>query len=44
MSSPNSLRITASASSPEILGVPVYTLGGDRLQIRDNVYDLTPEI
>ena len=39
----NSLKIQSS-SGAKILGVPIYTLGGDRLQIRDNVYDLTPEI
>ena len=44
MSSLNSLKITASPSGPSILGVPIYTLGGDRIQIKDNVYDLTPEI
>ena len=44
MSSLNSLKITASPSGPTILGVPIYTLGGDRIQIKDNVYDLTPEI
>ena len=44
MSSLNSLKITASPSGPTILGVPIYTLGGDRIQINDNVYDLTPEI
>ena len=44
MSSPNSLRIKPSPSCPTILAVPIYTLGGDKLRIRDNVYDLTPEI
>ena len=44
MSSLNSLKITASPSGPSILGVPIYTLGGDRIQIKDNVYDLTSEI
>ena len=44
MSSLNSLKIKASPSGPSILGVPIYTLGGDRIQIKDNVYDLTPEI
>ena len=27
-----------------ILGVPKNTLGGDRIQINDNVYDFTPEL
>ena len=44
MSSLNSLKIIASTSGPTILGVPIYTLGGDRIQIKDNIYDLTPEI
>ena len=44
MSSANSLKITSSPSGATILGVPVYTLGGDRIQKKDNVYDLPPEI
>ena len=44
MSSSNSPRIKASPSSPTILGVPIYTLGGDKLRIRDIDYELTPEI
>ena len=44
MSSLNSLKILASPSGPTIPGVPIYTLGGDTIQIKDNVYDLTPEI
>ena len=44
MSSLNSLKIIASPSGPTILGVPIYTLGGDRIQIKDNIYDLTPEM
>ena len=44
MSSANSLKIKASASAETILGVPIITLGGDRIQINDNVYDLFPEI
>ena len=44
MASPNSLKIKPSSSGATILGVPIYTLGGDKLSIRDNVYDLTPEI
>ena len=44
MSSLSSLKIKASSSGATILGVPIYTLGGDRIQIKDNVYDLTPEI
>ena len=44
MSSLNSLEIKPSPSGATILGVPIYTLGGDKLRIRDNVCELTPEI
>ena len=44
MSSANSLKIKSSPSGATILGVPIYTLVGDRIQIKDNIYDLTPEI
>ena len=44
MSSLNSLKIKSSPSGATILGVPIYTIGGDKLRIRDNVYELTPEI
>ena len=44
MSSSSSLKIKSSPSGATILGVPIYTLGGDKLRIRDNVYELTPEI
>ena len=44
MSSSNSLRIRSSPSGASILGVPIHTLGGDKLRIRDNDYELTPEI
>ena len=44
MSSFNSLRIKPSPCGSTVLGVPIYTLGGGKLRIRDNVYDLTPEI
>ena len=27
-----------------ILGIPIYTLGGDRIRKKDNVYDSSPEI
>ena len=43
MSSANSLKIK-STPGRTILGVPINTLGGDRIQIKDNIYDLTPEI
>ena len=44
MSSANSLKIKPTPSGATILGVPIITLGGDRIQIKDNIYDLTPEI
>ena len=44
MFSANSLKIKSTPSGATILGVLIYTLGGDRIQIKDNVYDLTPEI
>ena len=44
MSSANSLKIKSTPSGASILGVPINTLGGDRIQIKDNIYDLTPEI
>ena len=44
MSGLNSLKIKPSSSGATILGVPIYTLGGNKLRIRDNVYDITPEI
>ena len=39
-----SLKINTTPSGATILGVPVSTLGGDRIQLKDNIYDLTPEI
>ena len=44
MSSANSLKIKSTPSGTTILGIPIYILGGDRIQIKNNVYDLTPEI
>ena len=44
MSSANSLKITSTPYGASILGVPIYTLGGDKLRIRGNDYELTPEI
>ena len=43
MSSSNSLKKKSFPSGATILGVPIYTLGGDKLRIRDNDYELTPE-
>ena len=44
MSSANSLKIKSSPSGATILGVPIITLGGDKLRIRGNDYELTPEL
>ena len=44
MSSANSLKIKSTPSGATILGVPINTLGGDTIQIKDNIYYLTPEI
>ena len=44
MSSPTSLKVKSSSPGATILGGPIYTLGGDKLRIRDNDYDLNPEI
>ena len=44
LSSANSLRIQPSPSGASVLGVPIYTKGGDKLRICDNDYELTPEI
>ena len=44
ISSANSLKIKSTPSGATILGVPIYTIGGDTIQIKDNIYDLTPEI
>ena len=45
MNSKNSLKLIPDDSGrATVLGVPINTLGGDRIQIKDNVYDLTPEI
>ena len=44
MASANFLRTKSSPYGAEILGVPIITLGRDRIQIKDNIYDLTPEI
>ena len=44
-SSSNSLNIKSSPSGATFLSVPIYTtLGGDKLSISDNDYQLTPEI
>ena len=44
LSSLNSLKIKSSPSGAPTLGVPIYTIGGDKLRIRDIDYELTPEI
>ena len=43
MSSANSLKTKPTLSGATILGVPINTLGGDKLRLRGNDYDLTPE-
>ena len=44
MSSLNSLKIKSNPSGATIVGIPIYTLGGDKLRIRDNDYEITPEL
>ena len=44
MSSSNCLKIDSSHSSSTNFGVPLYILGGGKLRIHDNVFELTPEI
>ena len=44
MSSSSSLKIRSSPSGATVFGVPIYTLGGDKLQIHDRDYQLFPEI
>ena len=44
MSSSNSLKLKSSPSGATFLGVPIGALGGDRIRINDNIYDITPEI
>ena len=43
MSSSNFLRIKVSPSGASHLGFPIYALGGFKLRIRDNNYELNPE-
>ena len=42
--SANSLKIKATPSGASILGIPITTLGCDKLRKRGNDYELTPEI
>ena len=44
MSSSNSLKTKPSPYGATILGVRIYNTGGDKVWIRDNDYELTPEI
>ena len=44
MSRSNSLKIKSSPSGATFFGVPIYTLGCDKLRIRDIEYVLTPEL
>ena len=43
MFSSNSMKIKSSPSGATFLGVPIYTLGGDKLRIGDIDYELSPE-
>ena len=43
MVSPDSLSIKSTPSGATIVNTPIYTLGGDTIRIKDNVYDITPE-
>ena len=44
MASANSLKIDSSPSGATILGIPIIISGGDTIRIKDNDYELTPEI
>ena len=45
MKSKNTLKLIQDDSArASILGIPIHTLGGDRIRINDDIYDLTPEI
>ena len=44
MSSCNSLKIKPFPFGATIFGVSTYTLGGGKLRIRDDEYELTPEV
>ena len=45
MKSCNSIRLEQDESGEAtILGVPIYTQGGDKIKLKGNVYELTPEI
>ena len=44
MSSSNSLKTKSSPPGATLLAVRIYTLGGDKLRIRDKDYELTHEI
>ena len=41
----NSLKLDQDKESNiSILGIPIKSLGGDKIQVNDNVYEVTPEI
>ena len=45
MKSRNSLRKEQDETRrANLVGVPIQTLGGDKIKIRDNVYDSTEQI
>ena len=44
MCSCSSLRIKSTPSPASILGVTIFTLGSDKLRVRDKDYEITPGI
>ena len=45
MKSKNTLKLIQDAlGRTSILGILIFTLGCDRIRIKNNIYDLTPEI
>ena len=41
----NSLNIIQdNLGGASIVEIPIFTLGGDRLEVNDGIYDLTPEV
>ena len=45
MSSKNSFKLIRDEfGRASVLEIPIYNLGGDKLQLRDTVYILTPEL
>ena len=44
MTSSNSFKRKSTPIGASINGVPIYKMGGDAIRMKDNVYELTPEI